>query len=168
MISKNTIVLAAMLGLGGFCGGWITYNMMGAKIQKITATHTEQLRVREVQRATDERAARERESALATRAGQIEQEKENAINAVRTDADALIARLRQQAASKPTGSGRVPSTTAACETPAGATVPDRAGEDLVRLAARADELRTALGACYQAYDSISSTRSNSDSSSWNQ
>lgn len=143
---------ALVIGLAG--GAWIDHNVMQGRIDKINAAHTEQLRVREVQRATDERAARERENALATRAGQIEQEKENAINAVRTDADALIARLRQQAASKPTSPGRVPSAAAACETPAGPTVPDRAGEDLVRLAARADELRTALGACYQAYDSL--------------
>lgn len=140
--------------VGMLSGGYGVYKVMDGRIDKINAAHTEQLRVREVQRATDERAARERENALATRAGQIEQEKENAINAVRTDADALIARLRQQAASKPASPGRVPSAAAACETPTGATVPDRAGEDLVRLAARADELRTALGACYQAYDSL--------------
>lgn len=147
-------IAAGCLALGILGGAYVDHQIMDAKIQKITAAHTEQLRVREVQRATDERVARERENALATRAGQIEQEKENAINAVRTDADALIARLRQQAASKPASPGRVPSAAATCETPAGATVPDRAGEDLVRLAARADELRTALGACYQSYDSL--------------
>lgn len=144
--------------VGMLTGGYGVYRVMDGRIDKITTAHTEQLRAREVQRASDERAARERENALATRAGQIEQEKENAINAVRTDADALIARLRRQAASKPTSPGRVPSATAACETPAGAVVPVGAGIDLVALAQRADEMRAALGACYTAYDSIGAAR----------
>lgn len=160
MTNANLAVIwtvgAFTLGMAG--GAWIDHHFMQSKIDRLNAALTEQLRVREVQRATDERAAREREKALATRAGQIEQEKENAINAVRTDADALIARLRQQAASKPASPGRVPSAAPACETPAGATVPDRAGEDLVALAQRADEMRAALGACYTAYDSISAAR----------
>lgn len=143
---------ALVIGLAG--GAYVDHKVMQGRIDKIQIAHTEQLRAREVQRAKDEVAARETERQLALRAGQIEQEKTDEIARVRTDADALIARLRKQAASKPTGTGGVPTACATGEDAAGPAVPVGTGEDLVALAQRADEVRAALGACYQAYDSV--------------
>lgn len=143
---------ALVIGLG--VGAYADHKVMQGRIDKITIAHTEQLRVRDVQRAKDELAAREKERQLALAAGRIEQEKVNAINAVRSDADALIARLRKQAASKPTNPGGVPTPATTCESAAGANVSIGVGENLVGLAQRADEMRAALGACYQAYDSV--------------
>lgn len=147
-------IAAGALALGIAGGAYVDHKVMQGRIDKIQIAHTEQLRVREVQRAKDEVAAREAERLLAVRAGQIEQEKVNAIAAVRSDADALIARLRKQAASKPANPGGVPAAGPACQSALGTVVPERSGEDLVRLAERADQQRAALGACYQAYDSV--------------
>lgn len=143
---------ALVIGLAG--GAYVDHKVMQGRIDKIELAHTKTLRQREVQRAKDEVAAREAERLLALRAGQIEQEKTDEIARVRSDADALIARLRKQAASKPTGTGGVPAACSAGEDAAGPAVPVGTGEDLVALAQRADEVRAALGACYQAYDSV--------------
>lgn len=143
---------ALVIGLAG--GAYVDHKVMQGRIDKIQIAHTETLRQREVQRVKDEVAARETERQLALRAGQIEQEKQNEIAAVRSDADALIARLRKQAASKPTSTGGVPTACSAGEDAPGPAVPVGTGEDLVALAQRADEVRAALGACYQAYDSV--------------
>lgn len=153
LITTHKLVVTALLAGIGF-GWYCTYKVMDGRIDNIQSAHTEQLRVREVQRAKDEVAAREAERQLAVRAGQIEQEKVNAIATVRSDADALIARLRKQAASKPANPSGVPTACTTGETPTGAVVPDGAGEPMVRLAERADELRAGLAACYRAYDSI--------------
>jgi hypothetical protein len=141
-----------VIGLAG--GAYIDHSIMESRFNKLVAAHAEELRLREVQRAKDEVAAREEERRLTVRAGQIEQEKTDEINRVRTSADALIARLRNQATSKPASPSGVPQAATACESTAGAVVPERTGEQLVRLAERADEQRAGLAACYQAYDSL--------------
>lgn len=154
-IAVGTLVIGLALGAG------IDHLWMDGKVDRLTASvtkmkaeHAETLRVREVKRADDERAARLRESNMALRVGEIQQEKEDAIARTRTDADALIARLRKQAASKPTSPGGLPGAAPACQGAAGGELPDRSREDFVRLAQRAAELQAALGACYSAYDSV--------------
>lgn len=156
-------IAAGALALGIAGGAYVDHKVMQGRIDKIQIAHTEQLRVREVQRAKDEVAARESERLLAVRAGQIEQEKVNAIAAVRSDADALIARLRKQAASKSANPSGVPTAGPACQSAAGGELSDSGREDIVRLAERADQQRAALGACYQAYDSIGAQGTKSSS-----
>lgn len=148
-------IAAGALALGLAGGAYIDHKIMQGRIDKIQIAHTEELRVREVKRAEDERAARTREQQLAAKVGQIEQERQDEVAKVRSSADSLIERMRKQANSKPTNSGGVRPSCPAGESAAGADVPIGIGEDLVRLAQRADELRTALGACYKAYDSFS-------------
>jgi seryl-tRNA synthetase len=109
---------------------------------------------REVQRGNDERAARAREQALVARAGQIEQEKENEIAQVRSTADALIDRLRKQAASKPSGTGGVREASATCPAQPRPDIPLGSGERIVRIAERADAIRAGLAACYKWADSV--------------
>lgn len=143
---------ALVIGLAG--GAFIDHKIMQGRIDKITIAHTEELRVREVDRANDERAARTREQLLASQIGLIEQEKQDAITTASTSANALIERLRKQAASKPANPSGMPQAAPACETAAGPVVSEPVGVNLVALAERADQHRAALSACYQAYDSI--------------
>lgn len=139
----------------GFAGGFaVEHTRLGAKIDRINADIAETERQRQLVRADDERVAREREQAMAARAGQIEQEKQNEIAAVRSSADALIERLRKQAASKPTSTGRVPAPGAACPAQPGPDIPLGSGERIVRLAERADAIRAGLAACYKWADSV--------------
>lgn len=82
-------------------------------------------------------------------ADQIEKEKNAQINAINARlADALIS-LRN----RPSRPQTQASSSAACGT--GATLYAEDGEFLIREAARADEIRSALQACYDQYDSIS-------------
>lgn len=143
---------ALVIGLAG--GAFIDHKIMQSRLYKITIAHTEELRVREVKRANDERAARTREQLLASQIGLIEQEKQDAITTASTTANALLERLRKQAASKPANPGGMPQAAPACETTAGPVVSESTGVNLVALAERADQHRAALSACYQAYDSI--------------
>lgn len=146
---------ALVIGLAG--GAFIDHKVMQGRLDKITIAHTEELRVREVKRADDERAARSREQLLASQIGLIEQGKQDAIHQASITANALLERLRKQAASKPANSGAMPGAATACQVATGAELPERTGIDLVALAQRADEMRAALGACYKAYDSIGAT-----------
>lgn len=143
---------ALVLGLAG--GAYFDHKVMQGRIDKITIAHTKELQARDAQRVRDEVSARETERVLAIRAGQIEQEKADEITRVRTDADALIARLRKQAASKPANPGGMPTACPTGEVGAGRELHLSSREDFVRLAERADQLRAGLAACYRAYDSI--------------
>jgi hypothetical protein len=127
---------------------------MQSRIDKMKADHAEQLRQREVQRGIDERAARQREQVLTARAGQIEQEKTNEIDRIRTAYSVQLAGLQNRPDRKPANPGRVPGTSTSCS---GSTGAELSRPDAVFLggeAARADELRAALSACYAAYDSV--------------
>lgn len=143
---------ALVIGLAG--GAWIDHQVMQSRIDKITIAHAEELRLREVKRSEDERAARSREQQLAAQVGQIEQEKTDAIATANASAATLLARLRNQAASKPTSPSAMPGAAANCQVSAGSELHLSVGERLVPIAQRADEMRAALGACYQAYDSM--------------
>ena len=143
---------ALVIGLAG--GAFIDHRIMQSRIDKITIAHTEELRVREVKRADDERAARTREQLLASQIGLIEQGKQDAINQASTTANALLERLRKQANSKPANPSGMPQAAPACETTAGRELYNRSREDTVRLAERAEKYRLGLGACYESYDSI--------------
>lgn len=147
-------IAAGALVIGLAAGAFIDHRIMQGRIDKITIAHAEELRVREVKRADDERAARTREQLLASQIGLIEQDKQNAINQASTTANALIERLRKQAAIKPSNPSGMPQAAPACETTAGSVVSESTGVNLVALAERADQQRAALGACYQAYDSL--------------
>jgi seryl-tRNA synthetase len=154
-IAAGALVAGLVLGAGAD-HLWMNGKVSAAqkRYTDLSAQVAEEKRQREVQRGNDERAARAREQALAARAGQIEQEKENEIAQVRSTADALIERLRKQAASKPAGTGGVPQTDAACPAQPRPDIPLGSGERIVRIAERADEIRAGLAACYKWADSV--------------
>lgn len=147
-------ITAGVLVLGLAAGSFIDHKVMQGRIDQITITHTEQLRVREVQRVKDEVAAREAERQLLVRAGQIEQEKTDEINRIRNAHAAAIAGLQQRPDRKPTPTGGVSSASPACPGATGADLYRSDAIVLVGIAQRADELRAGLAACYKAYDSL--------------
>lgn len=147
-------IAAGTLAIGLAMGAYVDHKVMSARIEKMEAATAEQERVRQVQRAADERKAREKEQQWAARAGQIEEEKTNEIVRVKSDADALIARLRQQAASKPARPSPVPGSAPSCPDAAGSDVSFGGGERVVRLAERADQIRAGLAACYKWADEV--------------
>lgn len=82
-------------------------------------------------------------------ADKIEKEKNDQINAINSKlADALV-----QLRNRPSRPQTETTSVAACGT--GATLYAEDGEFLIREAARADQIRSALQACYNQYDSIS-------------
>lgn len=143
---------ALVLGIAG--GAYVDHKVMQGRIDKIQIAHTEQLRVREVQRAKDEVAAREAERLLAVRAGQIEQRKIDEIATINARHAAAIAGLQQRPDRKPTSSGGVPAPSTTCQGATGAELSRPDAELALRIARDADEQREALRACYAAYDSF--------------
>lgn len=147
-------IAAGALVIGLAVGAYADHKVMGARIDKMEAASAEQERVRQVQRATDERAAREKEQQWAARAGQIEQEKLDEINRIRSDSAAAIARLSNRPDRKPAPASGVPQTTATCTAATGAELAASDAIFLSRLAERADEQRAALQACYQWAETV--------------
>lgn len=145
---------ALVIGLG--VGAYADHKVMQGRIDKMVIAHSETLRVREAQRAKDEVAAREEERRLVLRAGQIEQEKTNEIATIRAAYSDELGRLQQRANRKPTPAGAVPGPAPACQGSTGAELSREDASFLIGEAARADEQRAALSACYQAYDAVGS------------
>lgn len=141
-----------VIGLAG--GAFLDHSIMGARIQKMTAAHAEELRQREVKRADDERTARNNERQMTEAVGLAEQDKQNEIARIRNSYSAQLASLQQRADRKPTSASGVPQAAPACQGATGAELSRPDAGFLVGEAARADELRAALGACYSAYDSV--------------
>lgn len=148
-------ITVAVLAFGFGAGVYIDHKVMQGRIDTINIAHAEELRLREVKRAADEKAARDRENGWVQKVSEIEQRRIDETDRIRTDADHLVARLRNQAASKPANPSGLPQAAASCETATRGELPQSSREDFVSLAQRADELRSALSACYQAYDSMS-------------
>lgn len=146
-------IAVGTLVIGLAVGAFADHKIMRGRIDKLIAQHTEQLRVREVQRATDERTARNNERQLVEAAGLIEQEKTNEIDRIRRAAADSIARLQNRPDRQPARTGGAAPQASACQ---GATGAELSRSDAVFLdgeATRADELRAALSSCYKAYDS---------------
>lgn len=147
--------IAALFFVGGAAiGAYADHKVMQGRIDKMTIAHSEELRVREVRRAKDEVAAREKERRLTAAIGAIQQGQVNEIATIRAAHNDELIRVQNRAARKPTGTGPAPAPVANCQ---GSTGAELSREDAIFLAgeaARADEHRAALNACYQAYDTV--------------
>lgn len=147
--------IAAICLAVGVAGGAVSTRLVYvAKIDRINAQHTEELRVREVKRGDDERAARARENTLVLRAGEIEQEKINEVAKINDRLADAVGRLQSRPDRQPARPGGMPGATPACQGATGAELSRPDAGFLVFEAARADELRAALSSCYAAYESI--------------
>lgn len=147
-------ITAGALVLGLVSGAYVDHHVMAGRIDKINAAHAEELRQREVKRADDERTARNNERQMTEAVGLAEQDKQNEIARIRNSYSAQLASLQQRADRKPASPSGVPQATPACQGATGAELSRPDAGFLVGEAARADELRAALGACYRAYDSV--------------
>lgn len=149
---------ALVVGLAG--GFYFEHTRLGAKIDRMEAAYSEEVRVREVARSAAERKARDIEQRAAVQAGKIEQEKQNAITDIRADAAAAIERerLRRRPSRVATNTGGVPSAAPACPGATGAALFAEDANFLIGESARADEHRAALQACYRWADQIISSQ----------
>lgn len=143
---------ALVIGLAG--GAYVDHKIMQGRIDKITIAHAEELRVREVKRSEDERAARDKEKSRSDFVAKIEQDKTDEIARIRTYYSDQLARVQNRASRKPANPSGVSTTSTTCEGSTGADLSRQDAGFLVLEASRADELRAALGACYKAYDSL--------------
>lgn len=144
---------ALVLGLAG--GAWIDHTVMAGRIAKIEKTHADVLgQIAQVQ-AEDERESRTKEQAWAARVGQVEQENKDENARIAARYAAQLDGLRQRADRRPAPAGGVPEATATCEGATGAELSRSDAGFLAGLAARADQHRAALAACYSAYDAVS-------------
>lgn len=147
-------IAAALLALGVGAGVYVDHSVMAGRIDKMKSAHAEELRQREVKRADDERTARNNEHQMTEAVGLAEQDKQNEIARIRNSYSAQLASLQQRADRKPTNPSGLPQATPACQGSTGAELSRPDAGFLVSEAARADELRAALGACQKAYDSV--------------
>lgn len=148
------VVIVASFSMGLGAGVYGDHKVMQGRIDKINLAHAEELRVREVQRVKDEVAAREEERRLSLRVGEIEQEKVNEVAKIRGDYERTISGLQQRANRKPTPASGTAAPVANCQGSTGAELSREDAVFLIGEAARANEQRAALSACYQAYDAV--------------
>lgn len=146
------VVGALVVGLGA--GAYADHKIMQGRIDKMTIAHAEELRVREVQRVKDEVAAREEERRLTVTIGKIQQGQVNEIATIRAAHADELNRVQQRANRKPTPTGATPAPVANCQGSTGAELSREDAIFLIGEAARADEQRAALSACYSAYDVV--------------
>ena len=147
-------ISAICLAVGVAGGAVSTRYVYVNKIDNIQAQHIELLRQREVKRADDERAAREKEQGWVERVNEAEQRRINETDRISRERDAAITSLQNRASRKPASTGSVPSPATSCQGSTGAELSREDSGFLVLEAARADEQREALRACYAAYDSV--------------
>ncbi len=122
----NLIVIYAMVAISLFCGGFVS----GCQHQQ----------------SSQEKVIREKEHQYQANADQIRIQKDAQIKAINNQLVDAISELRKR-------TSRTDKTTNG-QGGTGATLFAEDSEFLVREAARADQIRTGLEACYKQYDSI--------------
>lgn len=143
---------ALIIGLAG--GAFIDHKIMQGRIDKIAIAHTEELRVREVKRADDERAERSKEQAWNFKLNEVEQRRIDENERLRTIAASAVASVQQRPNRQPAPASGSSAPATTCKAATGAELSRPDAEFLIRFAERADQQREALSACYQAYESI--------------
>lgn len=140
-----------MLALGFASGFSVEHWRLGVVIAEIRQTQAETESQMQAVRADDERIARQNEHDLSTKAIAREQGKQNEIATINARLSAALASLRSRP-ERPATAGQLSSAATYCKGATGAELYRGDGEFLARIAARADEQRAALAACYQQYD----------------
>jgi len=144
-----TVLLLLVLGFAGGFG--VEHWRLGAVIAEMRQMQAETESQMQAVRADDERIARANEHDLSTKAIATEQGKQNEIATINARLSAALASLRNRP-ERPASAGQLSSASADCKGATGAELYRGDGEFLARIAARADEQRAALAACYQQYD----------------
>jgi hypothetical protein len=154
-IAVGTLVLGLAIGAGAD-HLWMNGKVSAAqkRYTDLSAQVAEEKRQREVQRGNDERAAREKEQKAAREAGQKLQEQIDENVRIAGQRDDAVKRLQSRPDRKPAGAGGMPAPAPTCAGSTGAELSRQDGGFLIGEAARADELRAALKACYGTYDAM--------------
>lgn len=97
--------------------------------------------------------AREREQQLQQQADSLREEKRREVQAIASRNDALVRSLRQRP-ERPAEGSTVPGAASACSGASGAQLSRGDGEFLVRLAADAARLQSALDSCIRQYEAL--------------
>ena len=137
-IAKYGIPLLLGLLIGWVINGW----RLNTHIASLKASQAE-----EVSRYYQ--AARTAEKALIEATEGIRRKKDAEIKAINTKLQSALSELRQRQ-ERPSSA----DTTRDCKGTTGAELSRQDAEFLAREAARADQLRSALGMCYQQYDTV--------------
>lgn len=152
-------IAAGALAVGLIVGAGADHLWMDAKLSrtevkydKLVAAHAEQERVRQLQRAEDERKSRTDEQRITELAGDKLKEKEDAKNNALAERDAAVARLQSRPDRQPARPSATAPSAPACTGTTGAELSRPDAEFLVGEASRADVLRAALQQCYGQYD----------------
>lgn len=145
-------IAAGTLVIGLVAGAGITVSIKNGKIERIEAAHAEESRQRDAVRLADELAARQAEQQLQADVGRRLQEKENEKIRIAAERDALAISLRNRPDRPTARPGATTPVAAACPGATGAELYRADGEFLAGEAARADNLRAALGQCYAQYE----------------
>lgn len=152
MTAYAKVTTALVLLMLGFASGFVVEHWrLGVVIAEMRQTQAETEKQMQAVRADDERIARATEHDLSTKAIATEQGKQNEIATINARLSAALASLRSRP-ERPATSGQLSSDSADCKGATGAELYRGDGEFLARIAARADEQRAALAACYQQYD----------------
>lgn len=147
-------IAVGALVLGALGGAALDHTIMSSKIDGIEKRAAEVDRQRAEIRAADELDARTKEQTLTAQVGKVQQEKTNEIDRINSRHALELDGLRRRADRRPATSGQGAAAAPACEGSTGAELSRPDAEFLIGEAARADRQRTALGACYQAYDAV--------------
>lgn len=126
MFGINLYVIIAVVGITLFCGGFVN----GCSYQQSKA----------------EKVVREKEHEYQAVADTIRKDKDAQIKVINTQLVDAISGLRSRTSS--------PTKTVTGQDCNGQTLSSPDAEFLIREAARADEIRVALEACYKQYDAI--------------
>lgn len=148
-------IAAGALVLGLALGAYADHTVMAGRIAKIERAHADVERQRAEVYATDQVEARTKEQAWAARVGQVEQEKTNENARIAARYTAELDGLRKRAERRPTPPSGMPEAATSCAGATGAELSIGDSIFLARYAARADQQRAALAACYGAYDAVS-------------
>ena len=126
MFGVNVYAIYAIVAISLFCAGFVT----GCQQQQ----------------TKQEKVVREKEHQYQAEADKIRKDKDAQINAINSQLVDAISQLRKRPSRA--------EQTAAGQSGTGASLSAEDAEFLIREAARADQIRTGLDACYRQYESL--------------
>lgn len=145
-IARYLLVAVLSLVIGWTVNQW----RLEKKIADLEASYAKELNIAYTN-------ARNKEVSLRTEAAQIRRKKDDQIQHVNAKLESMLEQLRQ----RPSASS-VSDPTRDCKAASGSELSREDAEFLAREATRADQLRSALEACYLQYESVLSVFTNQD------
>lgn len=133
---------AVTAGVAGVIAWQVQGWRLEARLEALKRTHAEALATAQIQ-------ARAKEQQLAITANRVAEKQDAELRKIRGALDTAIGQLRQRPSR-----AELPPAATTCQAATGAELSAEDAEFLAREAARADELRAALSACYDQYETL--------------